>query len=178
MCQGSAIKTVACDKECCVKVDGGWSTWGPWVSDCDSHCGTGSQHRNRTCTNPTPKCNGKECEGVTKVKAECSNTCGVVIGEGAMTTGDPVKVKCTLYGNTRQFLGVQWRTKSGGEIVDGGDYHFLPDVVTPYYSTMSMVVSNLKADGKFVCSFVFGKDQVVSADVLVDFVEMSFLDWN
>jgi len=179
MCQGSAIKTVTCDNECCVKVDGGWSVWSKWVSDCDTRCGSGTQHRNRTCSNPAPKCNGKECPGVNKVKAECSNTCGVVIGEGAMTTGAAVKVKCTLYGNTRKFSSVQWKTKSGAVITDGGNYRFLPDVVTPYYSTMAMVVSNLKEDADYVCSFVYGKDQMVSGEVLVDFVEMSFMmDWN
>ena len=180
MCEGSAIKTEGCDKECCVKVDGGWSGWTAWISDCDKKCGPGVQKRDRRCTEPAPSCNGKECMGVNKETEEC-NTCGVVIGEGSMTRGDPVKVKCTLKGNTRKFLTVQWKTMGGTPIVNGGSYQFLPVVVTPIYSTMTMVVSNLKEDAEYVCSFVFGHDQVVESKVLIDFLEMSFnfiMDWN
>ena len=161
-------------------MNGEWSGWSAWINDCDKKCGPGVQKRDRRCTEPAPSCNGRECMGVNK-ETEICNTCGVVIGEGSMTRGDPVKVKCTLKGNTRKFLTVQWKTMDGTTILNGGSYQFLPVVVTPIYSTMTMVVSNLKEDAEYVCSFVFGQDQVVESKVLIDFLEMSFnfiMDWN
>ena len=170
MCEGSAIKTEWCNTECCVKVNGEWSGWTAWINGCDTKCGPGVQKRDRRCAEPAPSCNGKECMGVDKETVGCSNTCGVMTGyEAFMTTGDPVKLKCTLYGNTRKFLAVQWKTKGGTPILNGGSYQFLPVVVTPFYSTMTMVVSNLKADAEYVCSFVFGQDQVVESKVRVEF---------
>lgn len=43
-------------------VDGGWSDWGNWTR-CSVTCRNGTQIRTRTCTNPPPQFNGKECQG-------------------------------------------------------------------------------------------------------------------
>jgi len=51
--------------------DGGLSPWSTW-SQCNVPCGPGTQTRTRTCTNPAPKGNGRECVGVTKEVQECS----------------------------------------------------------------------------------------------------------
>ena len=41
--------------------DGQWSEWGDWTK-CDKTCGTGKQVRERTCTNPPPDPQGKDCQ--------------------------------------------------------------------------------------------------------------------
>ena len=43
-------------------VDGGFSLWSTWTT-CSATCGTGTQSRNRTCTNPVPVSNGLNCTG-------------------------------------------------------------------------------------------------------------------
>ena len=42
-------------------VNGGWSDWvaGP----CSKSCGGGTHNITRRCSNPSPSCNGKVCEG-------------------------------------------------------------------------------------------------------------------
>lgn len=52
--------------------DGGWSTWGKWCA-CSKTCGTGSQYRSRTCTNPSPVHGGKQCPGLSKETRNCNN---------------------------------------------------------------------------------------------------------
>lgn len=53
--------------------DGGWSEWGDWTQ-CDKTCGTGKQDRERTCTNPPPDPQGRDCEG----PAEESRSCNLI----------------------------------------------------------------------------------------------------
>ncbi len=55
-CTGLPIDTAACDVAC--PVDGGWTNWSDW-----SACENGTQTRNRTCTNPSPKNGGADCVG-------------------------------------------------------------------------------------------------------------------
>ena len=50
---------------CIFAVDGGWSSWGGWAS-CSQSCGTGSQERSRSCTQPAPKYGGKSCPGAAR----------------------------------------------------------------------------------------------------------------
>ena len=47
-----------------------WSDWGP----CSSSCGTGTQNRTRTCTNPPPINNGSDCEGVRVEERLCNGS--------------------------------------------------------------------------------------------------------
>ncbi|XP_076113353.1 uncharacterized protein LOC143081005, partial [Mytilus galloprovincialis] len=42
-------------------IDGFWGSWGPWSGSCSVTCGKGVQFRNRTCDNPAPTYNGKNC---------------------------------------------------------------------------------------------------------------------
>ncbi|XP_070597267.1 properdin [Erythrolamprus reginae] len=55
-------------KECC-PVMGGWSEWSDW-KPCSVTCRTGTQLRERTCTNPTPSCGGT-CTGASKETRPC-----------------------------------------------------------------------------------------------------------
>ena len=50
---------------CCylpLAVDGGWSAWAEWGA-CPVTCGTGTQLRSHTCTNPPPSDGGAGCTG-------------------------------------------------------------------------------------------------------------------
>ncbi|XP_052240979.1 coadhesin-like isoform X2 [Dreissena polymorpha] len=55
---------LVCPKFCnlCNIVDGNWNVWSSW-SVCDVTCGTGTQTRHRTCTNPAPENGGLNCVG-------------------------------------------------------------------------------------------------------------------
>ena len=52
-------------------VDGGWSNWSGWNS-CNMPCGTGSQQRSRSCTNPPPLYGGKSCSGTEREERSCN----------------------------------------------------------------------------------------------------------
>ena len=55
-------------------VNGGYSDWGQY-GDCSKSCGGGKQTRKRTCTNPPPSHDGKDCSGLglDSSSRECSN---------------------------------------------------------------------------------------------------------
>ncbi|CAF1645569.1 unnamed protein product, partial [Adineta ricciae] len=54
-------ETRPCNPQCC-RIDGKFTEWSTW-STCSKPCDSGVQYRNRSCTNPTPSCNGKACTG-------------------------------------------------------------------------------------------------------------------
>lgn len=82
VCVGLDIDDVYCNLPPCpdptlAAVDGGWTEWGPW-SICTSApggpgCGPsgGIKERKRECTNPTPKNEGAECEGLKLERQPC-----------------------------------------------------------------------------------------------------------
>lgn len=51
-------------------VDGGFSEWTEF-SKCSASCGEGSRKRTRSCTNPLPAHNGKQCIGETVETEDC-----------------------------------------------------------------------------------------------------------
>ena len=56
-------------------VHGNWADWGSWET-CSLTCGTGSQNRTRTCTNPTPDHGGNPCTGDASESQDCNtNPC-------------------------------------------------------------------------------------------------------
>ncbi|XP_052105471.1 SCO-spondin-like, partial [Mytilus californianus] len=67
-------------------IDGGWSSYGNWNSWslCNVSCGDGkkSRTRNRTCTNPVPKYDGKQCIGkvVENITADCNTLLCLING--------------------------------------------------------------------------------------------------
>ena len=51
-------------------VDGGFTDWSEWTS-CSQTCGTGSQIRFRTCSNPIPQHGGMDCDGTMTEVQSC-----------------------------------------------------------------------------------------------------------
>ena len=71
-----------------IPVDGGWSAWTDWGA-CTVTCGTGTQERIHTCTNPPPANGGVICSGVPAETQPCAT--------------DPCPSKCTLNGMCLSF---------------------------------------------------------------------------
>ncbi|CAF3442509.1 unnamed protein product [Rotaria sp. Silwood1] len=63
-CQGNHIEISQCE------VHGDWSPWSTW-STCPETCGKTFRSRTRTCTNPTPKNNGRLCIGLEREEEPC-----------------------------------------------------------------------------------------------------------
>ncbi|XP_028394319.1 uncharacterized protein LOC114518504 isoform X2 [Dendronephthya gigantea] len=57
--RGSVSQTKACNMEPC-SVNGGYTQWTEW-STCSRSCGPGITSRHRTCTQPVPSADGKDC---------------------------------------------------------------------------------------------------------------------
>ena len=55
----------------CNPVNGAWSSWSAWGA-CSKSCGTGTQSRTRTCTNPAPSCLGGACSGASTESQNCN----------------------------------------------------------------------------------------------------------
>ena len=49
---------------------GQWSEWKDWTS-CSKTCGTGTQERERSCTNPPPAFGGEDCVGLGRQITSC-----------------------------------------------------------------------------------------------------------
>jgi len=52
-------------------VNGGWASWSTWGS-CTLTCGTGTQDRARSCTNPAPQNGGAQCSGSSSENQNCN----------------------------------------------------------------------------------------------------------
>ena len=53
-----------------ILVAGSWSKWNVW-SLCTTSCGDGTQTRNRSCTDPSPRNGGANCTGVNDSSRNC-----------------------------------------------------------------------------------------------------------
>ena len=57
------FQTVECEAlRKCQPINGGWTLWSKWTG-CSESCGKGEIIRTRTCTNPRPQFDGKDCFG-------------------------------------------------------------------------------------------------------------------
>ena len=55
-------------------VDGGWSEWQN-VTECSATCGEGVITQQRTCTQPSPSCGGRDCVGENTTIVSCTECC-------------------------------------------------------------------------------------------------------
>ncbi|KAJ8314516.1 hypothetical protein KUTeg_006666 [Tegillarca granosa] len=69
-CSGSSTQSITCTKSAC-PIDGGWTDWSGWGT-CTKTCGTGSQTRTRSCTNPIAQHGGQDCVGSTVSSQSCN----------------------------------------------------------------------------------------------------------
>ena len=51
---------------------GGWSEWGEWTV-CTAICSQGRRMKERTCNNPRPQGEGRDCVGDSYAVEECSH---------------------------------------------------------------------------------------------------------
>ena len=61
-----------------VLVNGGLTEWSEW-GRCDKLCENGKQRRHKTCTDPKPRCGGRQCD--TSVTIEDERPCMYCPGE-------------------------------------------------------------------------------------------------
>lgn len=91
----------------CVDRDGGLTDWSAWGT-CSQTCGSGTQNRTRTCSNPTREGSGKDCTGSLSESQTCNTdlcpptedekTYGVIIQYSGVTSENfsvDVKAKFT-----------------------------------------------------------------------------------
>ncbi|KAL9969288.1 hypothetical protein ACROYT_G021487 [Oculina patagonica] len=67
---GPAEEEQECNTQDCGE-DGNWSPWGD-PGPCDKTCGGGTRERQRTCTNPPPSGDGKDCKGSGTKREPCN----------------------------------------------------------------------------------------------------------
>jgi len=95
------------EKTC--NIDGGYTEWTEWT-ECTATCGGGTKRRSRTCTNPSPKNNGKTCTeqeqlGPPEESKECNtDECSVPGGYTDWSSWGECSVTCGG--------GVQKRTRT------------------------------------------------------------------
>ena len=65
---------IVCDAFQHFLVDGGWSEWQN-VTECSVTCGEGVIIQQRTCTQPSPSCGGRDCVGENTTNVSCTECC-------------------------------------------------------------------------------------------------------
>ncbi|XP_052786184.1 hemicentin-1-like [Mya arenaria] len=105
-CQNKDQAKLVCPNFCglCDLVDGNWADWSIW-SGCDVTCGSGTQSRDRTCTNPAPEHGGLDCIGSnTETKACIMIPCPIHGGWSLWSPWGSCSVTCDV--------GIQRRDRS------------------------------------------------------------------
>jgi len=88
-CSGQTRQWVSCNTHCCtgaytatlahgvdlcqLLVHGGWTSW--QFGQCSAACGGGTRNVTRSCTNPSPYCNGSDCDGENYRSEKCNMHC-------------------------------------------------------------------------------------------------------
>jgi len=104
-CSGNASETRTCSTSSCTQpINGGWSAWSSWGT-CSLTCGSGTQTRARTCTNPAPSNGGANCSGSTSENQTCNTQSCTQTGSGdnfyVSTSGNDAN-SCSSAGPCRQ----------------------------------------------------------------------------
>ncbi|XP_052276445.1 coadhesin-like isoform X1 [Dreissena polymorpha] len=87
---------IVCPRFCnlCSLTNGNWADWSSW-SSCAITCGSTTQARTRTCTNPPPTNHGKNCVGPsTDYKSCVRDSCPVDGGWGTWATWGSCSASC------------------------------------------------------------------------------------
>ncbi|XP_027058955.1 A disintegrin and metalloproteinase with thrombospondin motifs adt-1-like isoform X3 [Pocillopora damicornis] len=118
LCTGLKSNKRICRRQRC-PVNGGWSSWSGWTS-CTKPCGTGSQERARSCTNPRPQHGGKSCSGSAKLERSCNQQPCPVHGGWSRWSGWTSCTKSCGTGSQERFRGcTNPRPKHGGRLCTG-----------------------------------------------------------
>ena len=100
-------------------MNGGWTDFDGW-SECSEDCGTGTQNRTRSCTNPTPEHGGRECEGDSSENQDCNTLeCPVDGGWSAFEEWPGCCTECGTETQTRTRSCTNPTPEYGGEQCEG-----------------------------------------------------------
>ncbi|XP_078333125.1 SCO-spondin-like isoform X2 [Crassostrea virginica] len=120
-CVGNIYEMQSCNEGLC-PVDGGWSGWSAWGA-CSVTCGSGSETRSRSCTNPSPTNGGKLCVGNTTESRACSLSACAVDGHWSdWMRWSPCSVTCGDGSKTRARMCDNPAPSNGGKICSGNAY--------------------------------------------------------
>ncbi|XP_052715476.1 A disintegrin and metalloproteinase with thrombospondin motifs adt-1-like isoform X1 [Crassostrea angulata] len=111
----NAVQTRTCQ----ASVDGGFSEWAMWTP-CSRTCGHGLKSRRRTCTNPVPTRNGRNCTGTYSENTVCSIAgCPVDGNWGHWSSWLDCSVTCGTGNQIRRRLCSNPRPENGGRQCQG-----------------------------------------------------------
>ncbi|XP_052715472.1 deleted in malignant brain tumors 1 protein-like [Crassostrea angulata] len=111
----NAVQTRTCQ----ASVDGGFSEWTMWTQ-CSRTCGHGLKSRRRTCTNPVPTRNGRNCTGTYSENTECSIAgCPVDGNWGHWSSWLDCSVTCGTGNQIRRRFCSNPRPENGGRHCQG-----------------------------------------------------------
>ncbi|XP_066919223.1 SCO-spondin-like [Clytia hemisphaerica] len=120
-CTGDLSESQNCNTEPCPPVDGGWTEWTDW-GECSVTCGTGTQARTRTCTNPTPANGGDTCTGDTSESQDCNiNPCPVDGGWTDWATWGTCSLTCGTGTQARSRTCTNPTPDNGGDPCTGDE---------------------------------------------------------
>ncbi|XP_061163025.1 A disintegrin and metalloproteinase with thrombospondin motifs adt-1-like [Saccostrea echinata] len=92
-CLGTIAETQTCNPSPC-PINGGFSSWNNW-SSCSKSCGLGLKARRRSCSNPAPQYNGRNCTGAFEETLNCFILlCSIDGGWGSWSTWTQCNMSC------------------------------------------------------------------------------------
>lgn len=117
-CEGLNIEKLICQLKPC-PVDGGLTIWSDW-STCSESCGIGTRIRSRSCTNPIPQYNGRNCIAAYKETNECLiKLCPVDGGWSFWSTWTACTSSCDIGYKIRSRDCTNPIPKNGGRLCEG-----------------------------------------------------------